>query len=153
MAAYTALTTPSDTLVKAGDIISIPITDGETIYKGDIVRIVAAGTATSQAAPAQYDMFAGVAIETIVCTAGSGKSIRVQTNGVHSFLKSTPAQADVGCLAYVAVVGNEKTILLAEAGAAGGSVSIGAVVGIDPESPTTKVRVLLRPFITVGDAS
>jgi hypothetical protein len=151
MAAYTALTKPSDCFRKPGDIISLPMVNTEVIYKGDMVRILASGEATSSTAPAQYDMFAGVAIET-VDNADDGKYIKVCTTGVHSFTKDTPLQEDVGCLAYVAVAANQQTVLIADGAAAGGSVTIGAVVGLDPKV-STKVRVLIRPFLTLGDAS
>ena len=104
--AITASTVPLEPLPKDGDIIALPMTSGETIYKGDMVRIVAAGTATSSAAPTAGDAFAGVAMETVTDVGGAMK-IRVYTNGVFPFTKAVPAQTDVGCLAYQGAASNQ----------------------------------------------
>jgi len=147
-----ASTVPAELYAKEdGDIVAYPMLSGTTIYKGDIVRIIAAGTATSVTTPAAADMFVGVAMETVVDVGGAMK-IKCWTSGVCSFIKDTPIQADVGCLAFNAEAGNQQTVLVAVGATTGGNLIIGAVVAIDPEKPTTNVLVKIQPGLTVAIA-
>jgi hypothetical protein len=149
--AVAASTVPVETNAKEGEILRFPITATESIYKGDMVRIVAAGTATSVTAPAAADMFVGVAMETVIYDATiATQYIRVYTSGVFPFTKATPAQADVGCLAYQDAATNQQTVLVAAITGTGNDLIVGAVVGIDPDAPTTRVLVKILPGMNLA---
>jgi predicted RecA/RadA family phage recombinase len=123
-----------------------------------MVRIVAAGTATSTTAPAIGDMFVGVAMETVIYDATiATQYVRVYTSGVFPFTKDTPAASDVGCLAYVDQATNQQTVVVAQSTTGdGGGIIVGAVVGLcSTENPsnTTEVFVKICPGLTVGLAN
>ena len=149
-----ASTVPVDLQSQDGEILRFPITTTESIYKGDMVRIVAAGTATSATVPVAADMFVGVAMydEVYDATKSQPQYIKVQTSGVFSFLKTTPAQTDVGCLAYDAIAANQQTVLVAAGAGTGSGIIIGAVVRIDPEATATRVLVKIQPGLSCGVA-
>ena len=147
-----ASTVPRELYAEDGEILALPMTASETIYKGDIVRIVTAGTVTSTVAPAAADMFIGVAMETKTYVDATTK-IRVYTSGVFSFIKATPAQTDVGCLAYQDAATNQRTVLVAAITGAKNDLIVGAVVGIDPDKPTTNVLVKIQPALNLALAA
>ncbi len=145
---WAALTSPVDRCSRDGKYLRFPIVDEETIYKGDMVRINADGEATSTGAPAQYDMFVGVALETVDNT-DDGEYVTVATRGVFSFTKDTPAQTDAGCLAYIDPTGNQQTVVLSAGTGAGSGIIVGGVIGPDPNA-ATNLLVMLRPMLSVG---
>ena len=63
--AWAATTVATDPARKDGQVISFPMADNITIFKGDMVRIIASGYVLSGTAPAAGDMFAGIAMETV----------------------------------------------------------------------------------------
>ena len=81
--AWTASTAKRDTKKSPNGLLSGPMADNEVIYKGDIVRSIASGYWSSQAAPATGDMFVGVATETVDNTgtghAAGAKNITVDS--------------------------------------------------------------------------
>ncbi len=149
--AWSASTSIAERFVKDGDVLRFPIVDTETIYKGDMVRVNANGEATSTSTPAEGDMFVGVARETVDNTA-DGEYITVDTTGVFSFTKDTPAQSDVGCIAYVDPTGNQGTVVVAAGTGAGSGIVVGGVIGLDPND-STKLRVKLTPMLSLGAAA
>ncbi len=139
--------TARDPFRKDGEIIALEMSNVK-IYKGDIVRILAAGYVASGTDLAIGDMCAGIALETVDNSGGSpgDKSIRVLTEGNVSLLKGTPAQTDAGTFALHATT-NQQTITSATAEAAA-SVTVGAITGIAEDdmtgaASTTRCRVQL----------
>jgi len=102
--AWAATTTPRDVRRADGVVLSFLVEDNLVIYKADIVRINAAGYATS-AVPTSGDMAAGIALETVDNTTTGhtqgGKKILVQTEAVCRVFHNTDAAAaaDVGAAA------------------------------------------------------
>lgn len=159
--AVAASTVPVEVYARDGVTVTLAITASETIYKGDMVRIVAAGTATSTTAPATLDIFAGVAMETVTQSSAT-PTVRVYTTGVFSFALQeagsahTPAQTDVGCLAYQqssnAGVPNQRAVGVAAETGTHNDLIVGAVVAIDPEAPTTNVLVKIQTGLNLSIA-
>ena len=151
---WSALTTPQERYHKDGAVLALPMVDAVTIYAGDLVRITAAGYATSTDAPATGDMFAGVAMETVANTAtghaAGSKNIRVYTSGVFSYPKATPLQEDVGSLVYGGAsdsADDQQTVYASTAGAH--EVLVGTVVGLDPDN-ALNVLVKIFPFRAIS---
>lgn len=133
--AWSATSAPADVKEQQGVLVKLPIVSGETVYKGDIVRINGNGYATSTGSPAAGDMFAGIALET-VDNSGGGKSVLVRTEGVYDFTKASATQTDVGTLCYLG--DNQQTVVLTESQP---TVLVGAVVGI-VNSSTVRVKII-----------
>ena len=151
---WTATSSIRETRRQDGRILALPMEDNVTVYKGDLVRLNAAGFATSTSAPAAGDVFAGVAYETIDNTttghAQGGKKVRVETTGVHSFKKSVPAATDRGVTVYGGAsdaTNDQQTVYDSQGTHA---VVVGKVVDyLDPDTgaaSTTEERVLIQPF-------
>ena len=148
--AIAASTVPAEVNPQEGEILRFPIVDTETIYKGDIVRVDSNGEATSTGAAGAGDMFVGVAMETVDNT-DDGEYIKVYTSGVFPFTKDTPAQTDVGRLAYNGIATNQQTVLVEAGVGTGSGIIIGAVVSLDPDD-STRVLVKIQPGLTCGIA-
>jgi hypothetical protein len=130
-----------ETHLKGGKVIAFEVLAAKTIYKGDIVRIPAAGYALAgdgAASLAQYDCCAGIALETVDNTAG-GKWVRVLTEGIVNLTLTSSATA-IGTRAIQAAgnaytVTSAATALCAVNGSddANNEVHVGMIVGI-PEN-------------------
>lgn len=110
MAAYGDASTfiaARETPIKGAKVIAFKVADNVKIFKGDMVRIqgstgyAIAGDGT--ASLAQYDCFAGIALETVDNTgvghAAGASWVRVQTEGSVALVKSVSADTDRGCRA------------------------------------------------------
>jgi len=126
---WTATTAASDPGYKSdGKILSLKASN-ETIYKGDLVRINAAGYATV-AAPAQYDMFAGIALETVDNSGGSAGDLNVLvlTEGTVTAFQASAAITDVGEPAWNSYQVDAQTILSTTVDPTNSTVKVGTVV-------------------------
>ncbi len=149
--AWTATTTPAYRDRADGDVISLLVEDNVKIYKGDIVRINAAGYATN-AAPATGDMCAGIATETVDNTVTGhtqgGKSILVATEGVYQVFKASAAITDVGTLCYCSEAADAQTVVSGTGGLSHATL-VGTAVGrvLDPvtkAADTTRLWIKLK---------
>jgi predicted RecA/RadA family phage recombinase len=153
--AWAATTVATDPARKDGQVISFPMADNITIFKGDMVRIIASGYVLSGTAPAAGDMFAGIAMETVSNTdsghAAGTKSILVDTEGTFAIPKATAGIADVGTLLYIDDDADQSAAAV-QIGSGGltHDVLVGSAVGlvydettVPPTVSTTKLRVKL----------
>jgi len=155
--------TARELMIKGGKVIAYEMPATSKIFKGDIVRIAAAGYATSIGTVAQFDTFAGIALETVDNSAGAagGKSVRCLTEGVVSLVGTTINTNDNGMLASIAAastssitVGDPVGPLCTPTGIddANNWMNVGMFVGIAENDmiatgvSTTKQRVLLQTF-------
>ncbi len=95
-----------------GDLITVPVDDGDTIYAGTLVMVNTAGFAVKGADTAS-NLFVGVAADTVNNASGADgdKKVAVYTEGTFEFAFSgTAAQADVGKSVYAV---DNQTVALA----------------------------------------
>jgi len=136
--------------IKEGDIISMPMADACKIYKGDIVKVNAAGYASNLVAAAG-DSFLGVAVETVDNTsavtghAAGFKSVRVwaKRGQIHKFYKATPVVDDVGLKAFsgVGTSSDSQTVVSAATTTGTSAIGIGLIVGFDATAGTVDVAI------------
>lgn len=141
---FVASTAARETQRKDDKILSIPMMDNVSIFKGDLVLIDATGYARPvYATGTTADTFVGVAMESVDNTltghAAGLKSIRVYRDGSFIFTKASAAQTDVGIAVYtdVSAAGTPQTVLTA--------ASKASFVGIVTEYvDATHVRVAIN---------
>jgi len=149
--AYGPTTVARDTKHADGKLVSLKMSNVK-IAKGSFVMADAsAGYATHT--PTASRPFFGVAYETVDNSAGSAgdKSIRVETEGVHSFIAASADQTWVGKAVWMSsgASGNNATVVTTDPG-------LGPVVGRVAEVVSaTEVRIRIDgyAFNTDADAS
>jgi hypothetical protein len=106
-----AVTAGRDAKRSQGDIITVPVEAGESIYSGSLVCIDTDGFGVPGADTASFK-FAGVAADTVVNTGADGAvDVAVYTEGTYEFAFSgTATQAGLGSLVYVV---DNNTVALA----------------------------------------
>ncbi len=134
-----ALTSNYEAKRQDGIILTYPVKETTTIYKGALVCIGSDGYAFPGADGASRK-FVGVCVEKADNSAGSNGSIlvRVYTTGVFQYSKATAAVTDLNSVAYIHddnTVGTSST----------NSVAAGYIVGI-VDSSTVKVAVDPTPW-------
>jgi len=136
-------------MYRDGQVIAFEMAAAK-IYKGDIVRVdTTEGYANSADDLSAGDMCVGVALDTVDNSLGSAgdKKILVDTEGVISLLKGTPAKTDAGTWALQATT-NQQTVT-SGAIETTGTVTVGAILGIAEDDMTatklsaTRVAVYL----------
>ena len=142
---WAATTAKFDTAKSPNGLLSVPMADNEKIFKGDIVRINAAGYATSAGTPATADMFIGVATESVDNTVtghtagGLNITVDAERGSIHTFKFASGGITDRGTLAYLDVATDAQTVI----GSAGThAVTVGAIVEY---ISATRVRVAIDP--------
>ncbi len=116
------------------DIQRIPMTASTTIYKGSLVMLVAAGTASPAAATAS-SQFAGIALSGETSGASGTTYITVARTGRHLLTTSGMAQSNVG-----------DTVFAQDSGSVGATGSNMQKVGIITEFVSaTQVYVDIAP--------
>lgn len=144
MAFNDSRTVERDPCIKDGKVIAFEVLSSKTIYKGDIVRIPAAGYALSgdgSSSLAQYDTCAGIALETVTAPASNtgwhATKVRVLTEGVVSMYDGSVNANEAGTWAIAGASSAYTTT--SQAGTLcdtlGGddlnnSVAVGAILGI-----------------------
>lgn len=122
-----------------GDLITVPVDDGDTIYAGTIVMVNTAGYAVKGADTASC-VFVGVAADTVNNASGSDgdKKVACYTEGTFEFAFSgTADQASVGKACYI--VDNQTVALAATTS---NDVLVGKIVEFIDAS-TVRVKVSL----------
>jgi hypothetical protein len=140
---WTATTTPREANRKDGKVVALPMVTAETIYKGDIVRSIAAsGLVTSSGAPATGDVFVGIASETVK-VATALQLIKIEQEGSYDFTCASFATANIGDIAYLDVATNQQTVASSSGTHA---VAIGTIVSVNLVTSATSCRVkILAP--------
>jgi len=156
--------TARDPCLKGYKVIAFEVLAGKTIYKGDQVRIAAAGYALAgdgSASLAQYDVFAGIALETVTAPAtNSGANavkVRVLTEGIFNSYDGSLNANELGTWAHCGATSaytstSSASTLCTTTGNddANDFVSIGPIVGIARKdtipdaASSTDYRVLLQ---------
>ena len=119
---------------KQGDLVALGLLASTVVYKGDVVRsqgssATARTYCTSGAAVADYDQFAGVAIESITAGAVSGvDKVRAKRRGIFPFYKTSPAYTDIGAPAFTDTATDPQTVVTTTTTH---SCEIGTIVGFD----------------------
>lgn len=121
-----------------GSILSIPVAESTTIYKGGLVMVVKATGYAVPGADTASGIVIGVALENADNSSGSNGDINVQvkTDGVWAFTLASVAQGDVGKKCYVS---DDNTVVLS---GQSNDVAVGIVVGV---KATNTAWVLLSP--------
>ena len=144
MAFNDSRTKERDPHIKGGKVIAFEVLSSKTIYKGDIVRIPAAGYALSgdgATSIAQYDVCAGIALETVTAPASNtgwhAVKVRVLTEGVVTMYDGSVNANEAGTWAIADASGaytstSQAGTLCTAAGQddANNSVAVGAIIGL-----------------------
>jgi hypothetical protein len=147
---WAATTTPVDRRRQDGIVLRFLVEDNLHLYKGEIIRLNAAGFATN-AVPATGDMAAGIALEevdnTLTGHAQGGKSILVQTEGVCvTYHDDAPTIGDVGTAALCAGgAGDDAHVVVSGAFSAANACLCGAIIG-PYYDPVTGIIASAAPY-------